>query len=71
MYMASMIFTQLHTCMCDSQTSRYFNTIPPTLEGYLKGGQREPNDLCNDNIVTSIDNFDDKKDTDSEILFNP
>jgi hypothetical protein len=34
-YRAATLFTNFHTCLYGSQTSRYFNVQPPTLEDYL------------------------------------
>jgi hypothetical protein len=36
-YIVAAIFVNCHTCLCDSETSTYFDLEPPTLQEYLSG----------------------------------
>lgn len=36
MYKVAVLLTNCHTCLYGSQTSAYFNTVPPTLNEYLE-----------------------------------
>ncbi|KAJ0391089.1 hypothetical protein P43SY_010344 [Pythium insidiosum] len=36
-FSTAMLLTNIHTCLYGSQTARYFNCPPPSLEEYLSG----------------------------------